>query len=150
MLKKKVIGFLWAVWFAWGHLYLSTIIFNNTAGQSLIAATIWNFVLIIFFLILERVEFYWVEKLKAKYADTENKPNIFIKMLISYLSGVSFKTALYLFYIFILVCSAINAVEADFFNEAFAIYLMTVEYGILVLVAADTFLTQLFKDVAQK
>ena len=148
-LKKKVSGFLWAVWIAWGHYWLSIIVFNNTAEQSLIAATVWNFALIIFWLAFEKAEYYFVCKLKAKYKDNEKKPNIFTRMLIAYLSGISFKTALYLFYIYILVCSAINAVEPDFFSEGFSAYLLTVEYGILVLVAADNFLNQLFKDVAQ-
>jgi len=146
MLKKKIGGFFWAVWFAFGHLYLTTIIFNSTVEHGLLTATIWNFVLIILFLILERVEIHFVSKLKARYSDSEKKPNIFMKILIVYLSGVSFKTALYLFYIFVLVCSAINAVEPGFFNEGFVMYLLTVEYGILVLVATDSFLNQLFKD----
>jgi len=85
----------------------------------------------------------------AVYEANNKKPNIFIGILIKYLGGdVSFKTALYLFYIFILVCSAINSVMPYFFNEEFADYLLTVEYGILVLVAADTFLNQFYKDVS--
>jgi len=149
-LKKKVIGFLWAAWFALGHYWLSVIVFNNTAEQGLIVATIWNLALIIFFLVLEKAEHHFAHKLKAKYKDNEKKPNIFMKMVIAYLSGVSFKTALYLFHIYILVCSAINAADPEFFSEGFSAYLLTVEYGILVLVAADSFLNQLFKEVAKK
>ena len=149
MLKKQAHRFLWAIWFAVGHYALSVFVFNSTSEQGLLAATIWNFALIIFFLISEKVEFYFAKKLKAKYEISEKKPNILIRILIKYLGGdVSFKTALYLFYIFVLVCSAINAVEPYLFNEEFAAYLLTVEYGILVLVAADTFINQFFKDVA--
>ena len=148
MIKKKVSKFIWAVWFALGHYALTAIVFNSMAGRSLIAVTVLNFALIIFFLVLEKVENYFVIKIKAR--EQKKKPSVFTKILIAYLGGISFKTALYLFYIFILVCSGINAVEPDFFGEVFKDYLLTVEYGILVLVAADSFLSQLFKDVSER
>ena len=148
MNKKKVGKFIWAVWFALGHYALTAIIFNSLARQSLMAVTVLNFALIVFFLVLEKVENSLVFKLKA--SEQKSKPSFYKKILIAYLGGISFKTALYLFYIFILVCSGINAVEPGFFGEVFKDYLLTVEYGILVLVAADSFLNQLFKDVSER
>ena len=145
MLKKKVIKFFWAAWFALGHLWLTTIVFNNVAAQSMIAATTINFALIILFLIEDRIGDYFAARQKAK--EQGKKQNIFRRILKAYLNSVSFKTSLYLFYIYILVCSAIDRVEPGFFSEDFSLYLLTVEYGILVLVATDTFLNHFLKDV---
>ena len=148
MFKKKAIKFFWAVWFAFGHFWLTVVVFNNLAGRSMLAATVTNFALIIVFLVEDRLGEYFAAKQQMK--DPNKKQNVFMRILKSYLNSVSFKTALYLFYIFILVCSAIDNVEPGLFSEGFSLYLLTVEYGILVLVAADTFLNQFFKDVSTK
>jgi len=148
MLKKKIIKFFWAVWFAFGHFYFTVLVFNNVAHRSMIAATVLNFVLILIFLIEDKVGDYFSRKRKMK--EQEKKQSVLSRFLTAYLDSVSFKTALYLFYIFVLVCSAIDRVEPDFFGEGFSLYLMTVEYGILVLVAADTFLSQFNKDVSSR
>ena len=147
-LKKKIIKFLWTVWFAFGHFWLTTLIFNNFARRSMITATALNFALIIIFLIEDRLGDYFAKKLNAK--EQGQKHNIFARMFMAYFNSVSFKTALYLFYIFVLICIAIDNVEPDFFDEHFSLYLLTVEYGILVLVAADTFLNQFLKDVSER
>jgi hypothetical protein len=148
MLKKKIIKFFWASLFAFGHFGLTAIVFNNVAHRSLIAVTVINFALIIVFLIEDRVADYFTAKRKVKEQGKEQ--NILTKLLKSYLNSVSFKTALYLFYIFILICSAIDNVAPGYFSEDFSIYLLTVEYGILVLVAGDTFLNQFLKDVTTR
>ena len=148
MLKKKIIKFFWAAWFAFGHFYFSVLIFNNVAHRSMIAATVLNFILILIFLIEDKVVDYFARKQEMK--EQENKQNVFKKILRAYFNSVSFKTALYLFYIFVLVCSAIDRVEPDFFSEDFSLYLLTVGYGILVLVAGDTFLSQFNKDVSSR
>jgi hypothetical protein len=148
MLRKKVIKFFWAVFFAIGHYLLTVIVFNNVAGRSMIAATVLNFALIMIFLIEERIGDYYIAKQGAK--EQSKKQSIFKRIFKSYFNSVSYKTALYLFYIFILICSATDRVEPDLFNENFSRYLLTVEYGILVLVAADTFLNQFDKDVSSR
>lgn len=148
MIRKKIVKFFWAAWFALGHFWLTSIVFSNVAHRSMIAATVINFALILAFLIEDRIGDYFVNKRKAQAKDQSQ--NVFKKILSSYFNSVSFKTALYLFYIYVLVCSAIDRVEPGFFNEAFSLYLLTVEYGILVLVAADTFLNQFLSDVAKR
>ena len=148
MLKKKIVLFFWTAWFAFGHFWLTVLIFNNFAHRSLIATTALNFALIIVFLIEDRVGNYLNSKQKAK--EQGRKQNIFARILKAYLNSVSFKTALYLFHIFILVCTAIDGVEPDFFNYDFSLYLLTVEYGLLVLVAGDAFLHQFLKDVSER
>ena len=148
MLKKKVIKFFWAASFAYGYFWMTILVFNNVAARSMIAATVFNSALIIVFLIEDRIGDYFMDRQKVKAPN--EKQNIFMRGLKSYFNSVSFKTALYLFYIFILICSAIDNVDPDFFNHYFSLYLLTVEYGILVLVAVDTFLGQFFKDVESR
>ena len=139
---------MWAVWFAFGYFWLTVLVFNNVAYRSMIAATVNNFAMIIVFIIEDKISDYFTNKRKT---DEQSKnQNIVKKILIAYFNSVSFKTALYLFYIFILVCSAIDSVAPGFFNDDFSLYLLTVEYGILVLIAADTFLGQFFKDVSSR
>ena len=148
MLKKKVIKFMWAALFAYGYFGMTVFIFNNVAARSMITATVINSALIIVFLIEDKVGDYFMDKQKTK--DPNVKQNIIMRGLKSYFNSVSFKTALYLFYIFILICSAIDNVDPDFFNQDFSLYLLTVEYGILVLIAVDTFLSQFFKDLVSR
>ena len=64
----------------------------------------------------------------------------------AYLNGPSFKAAIYLFYVVILVISGINVANPDFIGPIFNDYLQSVQYGILILIAADAFLGQVFKD----
>ena len=148
MLKKKVIKFFWAALFAFGYFAMTVLVFNNVAVRSMIAATVINSALIIFFLIEDKIGDYFMDRQKTR--DPSITQNILMRGLKSYFNSVSFKTALYLFYIYILICSAIDNVDPDFFNEDFSLYLLTVEYGILVLIAVDTFLSQFFKDVESR
>ena len=142
-LKRKIVEFIWAAFYAYGFYGLTVLIFINAADRSMIAAMALNFALIIFFLIFDKLEDYFVIRLKAK------EQNTFTKIVIFFFSGVSFRSALYLFYVYILICLAIEAVEPDFFSEETSLYLQTVEYGILLLIAADTFLNQFLKDVEE-
>jgi len=147
MLKKKIIKFFWAAWFAYGYFWLTIIIFNNVAARSMIATTVLNFVLILVFLIEDKIGDYFTARQNAKQ---QTKQSTVKRIVRAYFNSVSFKTAIYLFYIFVLVCSAIERVEPGFFSEHFSLYLLSVEYGILVLIALDTFLSQFFKDVAAR
>ena len=118
MLKEKISAFFWAALVAYGLYGLSILIYLNTLAHGLLVATFLNFAMIIFFIVLEKVETYFADKLTAKYKNGEKKP-VFVKIFLWYSSGISFKTALYLFYIYILVCTAINAVEPGFVREGF-------------------------------
>jgi hypothetical protein len=65
--------------------------------------------------------------------------------------GASVKSALYLYYIGILVCTAIVVAEPEFpYLSDLKGYFQSVEYGILILIAADVFIDRLFKDAAEK
>ncbi|MCL2446800.1 MAG: hypothetical protein FWD06_08555 [Oscillospiraceae bacterium] len=63
-------------------------------------------------------------------------------------SLVSFKTTLYLFYIFILVISRVLTLEPRLmFNEAFYGFVISIEYGLILVVVFDKFIDYLTKDI---
>ena len=146
-IKRISIGVFWAVCFAFGNYYFSVIIYFSTVRHGLLVPTVLNFAVIVFWLVFEVVEIRIGKKLKAKYENNEKKPGIFIRILLGYFGDISFKTSLYLFYVYILVCVAIAAVQPGYFSESFEQYLLSVEYGILVLVAADNFITHFLNDI---
>jgi len=146
LLRKKVTYFVWAIIYASGHWALSQNIFWGLADRDVMVATFWNAGFIVFFVLLEKFEIFIARKIHVRYADKES--GLLIRMLKSYIEGVSFKSALYLFYFVILVFASIHAASPDVFSEDFGDYLQSVQYGILLLVAADTFFKQLNKDIA--
>ena len=150
MLRKKVSYFIWAIIYAFGHWMLTQNIFWGIANRDVLVAIFWNAGFIVFFVIWEKVEIYISDKIQARYAGKENGfvLRLLLRMLDSYAKGVSFKSALYLFYFVILIFASIHAASPEFFTEDFGDYLFSVQYGILLLVAADTFFKQLSIDIA--
>ncbi|MCL2841075.1 MAG: hypothetical protein FWE05_09925 [Defluviitaleaceae bacterium] len=59
---------------------------------------------------------------------------------------VSFKTALYLFYIVMLIASRTSILHPDFVFSYITGFIYSVEYGILLLIPLDKFLELLTKD----
>jgi len=102
---------------------------------------IWNLVLITLVLLIDRL---YLAKLKKKSAK-KKRPNQKSKVL----HFISFKASLYLFYMFALTTSRLILLldVADmgaFYN--FRSYLLSIEYGLILLVAADKFIDQFIKD----
>ena len=63
-------------------------------------------------------------------------------------SLVAFKTTLYLFYIFILVISRVLTLEPRLmFNETFYGFVLSIEYGLILVVVFDKFIDHLTKDI---
>ena len=60
---------------------------------------------------------------------------------------VSVKSGLYLFYIFVLIQAKVLQLDTPFFiSDSFGQYIVTMEYGLVLLVAADMFIKQLGTD----
>lgn len=118
MLKKKALFVISAALYAFWYFFLTQVIYSNVHGH-MVSAVIWNMLLILFFVISEKGEDYLLKKIKPKN-ETE-KVNIFRKILMSYLGGASFKSALYFFYIFMTIYSAILAADPDFLRGGFPI-----------------------------
>jgi len=105
---------------------------------------IWNLVLITLVLLVDRQ---YLSKLK-KNAEKRKAANRKSKVL----HFVSFKASLYLFYMFALTTSRLmllldfGEIEVDY---SFRNYLLSIEYGLILLVAADKFIDQFIKDKKQ-
>ncbi|MCL2403964.1 MAG: hypothetical protein FWC92_00315 [Defluviitaleaceae bacterium] len=146
ILLKKVKYIVWAILYALGHWSLTQTIFWGVANMNVLVASVLNAGYIVAFIFLEKIEIYIYKKIKVK--NTGRKPGVLLRMYSSYMTGASLKTALYLFYFVILVFATINDSSPGVFYDEFGYYLQSVQYGILLLLAADTFVGQLYKDIA--
>ena len=120
---------------------------RGTEGYAL-RTYIWNLVLIVLVLTFERKYLAKVKK-NAEKRKLKNKKN-------GAFYFVSFKASLYLFYMFALIASRmmllIDFAELGRNAEAlhsFSVYLLSIEYGLILLVAADKFIDQFVKDKKQ-
>ena len=139
IMKSAVFGFVF-------FLLSYYVIFQEVAEEDVFIATIGNLILIFGILIYERVETYIAIKISSRIK--KKKPNMISRYLDSYLRDASLKSALYCLYIVILVCVALLAANPDFVPlHDMSEYFLSVRYGILVLLAVDKFMDQVFKDL---
>ncbi|MCL2619560.1 MAG: hypothetical protein FWD97_01325 [Defluviitaleaceae bacterium] len=152
---KRLRFILGSVINAYFFFILTIGLFVSFGEENILASATWNLVLIVAFIAWEKVEGFVLGKIAKRL---EKKSNILLKAIKYYLSGVSFKTSLYLFYLFITVLGAVLAAQPDYnpvltrtlvssgFELYIRQYLLSVQHGILVLFAADGFLKQIFKE----
>ena len=62
-------------------------------------------------------------------------------------SFISFRTTVYLFYIIILVVSQVISFSSAPLNEDIGNFFLTIEYGIILVIAFDTLIATIFKDM---
>ena len=144
--KKPVVSYLLYTLYAvimaviYGLVTYFGIFARGTEGFAL-RTYIWNLVLITLVLLIDRL---YLVKLK-KSAEKRKAANITSKVL----HFVSFKASLYLFYMFALTASRLmllldfGEIETGY---SFRNYLLSIEYGLILLVAADKFIDQFIKD----
>jgi len=147
--KKPVVSYLlyaiYAVVMAvsYGLFTYFGIFARGTDGFAL-RTYIWNLALITLVLLIDRL---YLAKLEKK---AENKKATARKSKV--LHFVSFKASLYLFYFFALAASRLMLLldigEIDV-AYSFRNYLLSIEYGLILLVAADKFIDQFIKDKKQ-
>ena len=117
-------------------------VFARGAEGFALRTYIWNLILIAIVLLVDRL---YLAKLKRRAAkkQTGAKPKI--------LHFISFKASLYLFYMFALTASRLMLLlELDTLElYSFRSYLLSIEYGLILLVAADKFIDQFIKDKKQ-
>ena len=150
MIKKRAVYIIKNILWACFYFILSYyIIFIDIANRDLLTGTILNIVFIFILLFMEKLENYVFYKIVDKIR-SRKKPTIVAK-IISYISNdVPFKSALYFFYVVVLICSAILSAEPEFrYLNHMGDYFKTVDYGILVLLACDQFLSQVLKHVSE-
>jgi len=113
---------------------------RGTEGLAL-RTYIWNLVLIAFVLLIDRLYLSKLKKSAEKRRAAKRKAKV--------LHFISFKASLYLFYMFALTASRLLLLLEYGGGEAlysFRSYLLSIEYGLILLVAADKFLDQFIKD----
>jgi len=62
-LLKKLKYILWAALYAFAIFNITRLIYHDLAGEDVLIATILNIVMIVFFVILEKIEGYIIKKL---------------------------------------------------------------------------------------
>jgi len=151
--KKPVVSYLLYTLYAvvmatcYGLITYYGIFARGTEGFAL-RTYIWNLALITLVLFVDRV---YLAKLKRR-ADKRKEASVRASIKVRALHFVSFKASLYLFYMFALTVSRlmllldIGEVVADY---SFRNYLLSIEYGLILLVAADKFIDQFIKDKKQ-
>jgi len=127
---------------AYGWFWLSLGIYR-VSNENTLTSTILNIAVIIIALIYDRIRNYFYVKRKAH----ERKRTVLSRLIDFWVYSASVKTSLYLFYIGILICTAIIAVDVDFpFLTHMSDYFKSVEYGLLILLVTDIFLNRLLND----
>jgi len=118
-------------------------IYRALAEGSMLHAYLWNVAFIIFFLISDKIVHIRMES--RDYVITRRN---YLRELWRYIeSYVSFKTTIYFFYIFILVASRVTLLEPTLVSADFRSFLLSIEYGLILVVAFDKLTEHLFKDL---
>ena len=130
---------------AYSYFIMTEMIFWDIVHENILAATIWNFALTIGLLAFDRVEKNLYMRIDRKIK--EGNAALWLKAPKVMFYNFSFKSALYLFYVGVLICVAILAADPNFPHLSHMHgYFQSVYYGVLVLFAADKLFEQLFKD----
>lgn len=145
--KKRILYILQSAGLGFCYFFLSYhLVFKNLAEEDVFLATIWNLLLIFIILAIERIEVYIAIKFSSRIR--QKKANMLSKILDIYFKEASLKSALYCFYIVLLICIALLAANPEFEPLGdMSDYFLSVRYGILVLIAVDKFMDQVFKDL---
>ena len=122
------------------------IIYPIIVSGHILTAHVINFLLIIVTLLADKIEQKMM--LKRKNNSKQNKFTLVLRSVLSpRIGNISFKTSLYLFYFATLIMSVVlrvdNVVKV---TEYFRIYVFTLEYGVMFLIAADMFIKHLVID----
>ncbi|MCL2379161.1 MAG: hypothetical protein FWC77_08580 [Defluviitaleaceae bacterium] len=147
--KKPAVSYILYTFYAitmatvYGVVTYFGIFARGTEGFAL-RTYIWNLVLITLVLLVDRL---YLAKLKK---NAKKRQTATVKSKVMHF--VSFKASLYLFYMFALTASRLmllldtGEIVPD---DSFRSYLLSIEYGLILLVAADKFISQFIKDKKQ-
>jgi len=151
-MKKSTIFFIHVVeWVAIAitavfiGLFTYFIIYERLAGGHRLTAYICNIVFIAFILVYDKVADFLMAKDGYLAKERTAIGHFFARMLFA-THFISFKTALYLFYIIMLIVSRISILEPDLIDRYQTGFIYSVEYGVVLLIPLDKFLELLTKD----
>jgi hypothetical protein len=127
-------------------------VFTWLAGYSLLAGYLGNLVLIILGLTIDANMYKMLQskKLVKELKDDKNSEQAYRYIQNLLKNYISFKTALYLFYVIILVLSQVIVFYPTLFNENISHFIMANNYSILILIAFDMLSSQFLKDKERK
>ena len=120
-----------------------TAIFMNLADGSMLHAYLWNIIFIIILLVYDKIA--QTRMQSPKFVIT--KRNYFIALWMHIENYISFKTTLYIFYIFILIASRVTTIDPTLVSEDFRNFVLSIEYGLILVIAFDKLVEHLFKDL---
>ena len=121
------------------------VIYGWLANGHLLTAYILNIAFIAIILVLDKAADHLMTKDEFLTEGRSRLRNIFARILfVTHL--VSFKTALYLFYIVMLIVSRISILEPELIDIYHRGFINTVEYGIVLLIPLDKFVELMTKD----
>ena len=127
-------------------LFSFYVIYRNIAGGVPLYAYIWNLIFIVSILLLEKL----IDRiiLSKRFVVNEQTPPYMIAAakLLYVTHTISFKTALYAYYLIILLVSRAAVLEPAVISDHIRIYIHSVEYCVLLLIPFDKFTDQLIKD----
>jgi len=118
-------------------------LFKDIAGDSLMTVYIGNAIVIFFSLAVDKIIHGILES--EKFVIT--KKNYRIARLFFLDTSVSFKAALYLFYIFALILSHVIELYPALVSDDIGVFFITIEYGILLVIALDALMGQVSIDL---
>ena len=140
--------FKYILYFLFGSLIYGVVLFlvyTQLAGYSLLLAYFGNLALIIIALAADNYTFkiYDTAMQTRKHVEEFRKSRFLRFQLDSY---ISYKTTLYIFYIFILFFSQIISTNTVLLNEYLMNFISANEYSILLLIAVDLLIRQFSRD----
>jgi hypothetical protein len=119
--------------------------FTWLAGFALLYAYLWNFALIIVAVSFDK---YFDRMMRSDKTIMLMKDKFGSEKTVSMLTGgfISFKTLIYLLYMFILIASQIIDFNPDLLSDNLVNFIQANNYSILFLLAFDTLIGQFSKD----
>jgi len=123
-------------------------VFTWLSGYSLRYAYFGNVLLIILGLVWDECSQRYLQSKKLAAQLNKEKDRELNQRVVSWImeSFISFKTALYLFYVFILIISQLIKFDLSLLEENVTTFVSANDYSILLLIALDTMSTQFSND----
>ena len=118
------------------------VIYRGLAGEVMMNAYLWNILFIIGFLVLDK---FVNDVLLSKELVITKK--IYLAMtLVHTVTFISYKTTLYLFYIFVLIASRVSLLSPELVADDFRNFVLSIEYCLILVVVFDKFIEYLIKE----
>lgn len=136
-------------WAIIGAVGFGIITFNiwRLIGESMLIAYIINGLTIVLIIAVDKLRLTYLHKRKKKPFRNRIISTLFDYLVVDKHDLGSMKTSLYLFYIFALVSSHMLTINPYLeVSDSVRYYFATVGYGLVILLAVDTFVNQFIKD----